>query len=72
MARHVGLDLDEIVKRHLEGTIAGAGAAECLLDECPQRQDAFASSRRITPQRDSRQGPNDLNNLRRGVFTRCT
>ena len=63
------LDLNQVIQRHLKSAIACARATKGLLDERPQRQDAFASGRRITPQGDSRQRPDDLDDLRRGVFT---
>lgn len=43
MFRNVGFNEDEIIQRDLERGVAGAGAAQGLLDEGAQRQDSFAA-----------------------------
>ena len=66
-AGNVRLDLDQVVQRDLQGAVAGARAAEGLLDEGAERQHALAAGGRITAVRRGRQGPDGLNDLRRGV-----
>lgn len=65
---HVGLDLDQIVQSHLQRAITGPGPTERLLDEGAKGQNTFAACGCITSERYCGQGPDGLDDLRRGVF----
>ena len=65
---HVWLDLDQIIQSHLQRAVTGPGPAERLLDKGAQRQNPFATCSGITSERYGGQGPDGLDDLRRGVL----
>jgi hypothetical protein len=63
MCRDVGLDFNQIIQGHLQGTITSTGAAECFLDKCAERKNPFRAGRSITAGCRGGEGPNGLNDL---------
>jgi hypothetical protein len=68
LAGHMRLDLDQIIKSHLQRAVASPRPTQSLLDEGAKRQHALATSRRVTTKRYCGQGPDNLNNLRCGAW----
>lgn len=68
LAGHMRLDLDQIVKSHLQRAVASPRPTQGLLNKGAKRQNALATGRRVTTKRYCGQRPDDLDNLRCGVW----
>ena len=68
MSGHVGLNLNQIIQSHLQGTIASTRASECFLNEDAEGKNAFRSCRSITAGCCGGQRPDSLYDLGRGIL----
>lgn len=63
MRGYVGLDFNQIIQGHLQGTVASTRAAESLLDKSAERKNPFGSGRGITAGCRGGKGPDGFNDL---------